>query len=117
MACLEEAQHNRQDWQDQHDGETDIDEIRQSFMQCACHHGNPRLDVPVTAASQYAHTLPVNTCGRLCRRIPADKKPSDPMKHAEKLDSQSERKQSRSSRTEQTKRSEQAKQSSVLPAR
>ena len=65
MVCLEEAQHNCQDRQDQHDGETDVDEVRQGFVKGACHHSNPGLNVPVKAAKRHELTMSVRTLGRV----------------------------------------------------
>ena len=47
VVCFEETQHHCQNRQHQHDGESDVDQIRQSFLQGECHHSNPRLNVPV----------------------------------------------------------------------
>ena len=50
VVCFKETQHHCQNRQHQHDAKSDVDKVRQSFLQGECHHSNPRLNVPVNAS-------------------------------------------------------------------
>ena len=60
MVRLKEAQQDCQDRHDHQGGQSNVVQVRQSFLKGVCHHGNPRLDVPAaseTTEEQCCHAV------------------------------------------------------------
>lgn len=51
MMCLKETQQDCQNGHDHEDGEGNVGQVRQGFLQGVRHHGNAGLDVPAKEIS------------------------------------------------------------------